>query len=189
MTAKDIAVMKMDSPIPPLSKCTKDKTDKKAKKDKKSKKAKKPKKIKCHGIKNARIKVQIKKTDKKPRRTRHDKRRTRHGIMFVPGKVQAAWEGLWGQEFKVAAVRSHTIGDIKHHIFVMTGVSAERQRLIFAGRVLGDDKTFAFYKIPDGAELTYEDKCFPLDPSSFLYGSQDSRNTRDIGCRRRCWRQ
>ena len=160
--------MKMDSPIPPLSKCKKDKTDKKSKKDKKSNKAKKPKKIK---------------------RQRHDKRRTRHGIMLVPGKVQSAWEGLWGQEFKVAAVRSHTIGDIKHHIFVMTGVSAERQRLIFAGRVLGDDKTFEFYKIPDGAELTYEDKCFSLDPSSFLYGSQDSRNTRDIGCRRPCWRQ
>jgi hypothetical protein len=67
LTAKDIAVMKMGSPIPPLSKCKKDTTDKK---DKKSKKAKKPKKIKCHGIK---------KTDKKPKKDKKSKKGSCHG--------------------------------------------------------------------------------------------------------------
>ena len=148
LTAKEIAVMKIGSPILQLSKSKKDKTDKKSNKDNRSKKAKKPKKVKYDGIK---------KTDEKPKKDNKPKKGNCHGIHCVPGHVLAAENGLWGQAFYVDVEDSTTIDDVKHKIFLWTGVRITSQRLIFAGRVLADDKTLAFYNIPDEAMLTYDD--------------------------------
>jgi hypothetical protein len=152
LTAKEIAVMKMDEDLQ-LAKSKKDKKDEKSKNDKKSKKAKKPKKIK-----NAA-------KDTNNAKNKKNAKGNCHGIMCVPGKVLPNWRSLWGQEFWVAAEDSNTIGDVKHKIFVATGVHTTSQRLIFAGRVLADDKTLAFYNIPDKAKLTYQDTAFTVDRS------------------------
>ena len=150
LNAKEIAEMKMEGELH-LAKCKKYDKDQKSKNDKKSKKAKKPKKIK-----NAA-------KDTNNAKNKNTAKGNCRGIMCVPGKVFPVKGKLWGQEFRVAAKDSNTIADVKYKIFDKTGVRTTAFRILFAGRALADDKTLAFYNIPDEAKLAYQDNLFPAD--------------------------
>ncbi|KAI9269202.1 hypothetical protein BDA99DRAFT_557959 [Phascolomyces articulosus] len=54
------------------------------------------------------------------------------------------------KKFVIAIETSKTVLDLKNAIAEQTEVSAERQRLIYSGRVLKDHDTLADYKIADG---------------------------------------
>ena len=54
------------------------------------------------------------------------------------------------KKFVIAIETSKTVLDLKNAIAEQTEVAAERQRLIYSGRVLKDHDTLADYKIADG---------------------------------------
>jgi hypothetical protein len=124
----------MRTPILHFSKC---------KKDKKSKKAETPKKIKnvATYTNNAKNKNKANGNGKGS------------GCMNVIAVPDAAMDG--GQKIELAVEASDTIGDVKQHIFIATGIWQTNLHLIFAGKGLADGKTLAFYNIPDGSNLTY----------------------------------
>jgi hypothetical protein len=115
----------------------------KCKKDKKSKKAETPKKIKnvATYTNNAKNKNKANGNGKGS------------GCMNVIAVPDAAMDG--GQKIELAVEASDTIGDVKQHIFIATGIWQTNLHLIFAGKGLADGKTLAFYNIPDGSNLTY----------------------------------
>jgi hypothetical protein len=138
-------------PSPPstilgFSKSKKGKNDKTSKKDKQFKKAKKPKKIKNAATYTNNAKNKNKAND-------NGKGSGDMTVICVPDK---AMDG--GQEFQLTVEASDTIGDVKRKLFLLTSILQTNQRLGFAGKCLADNKTLAFYNIPDGAKITYISK-------------------------------
>ena len=68
-------------------------------------------------------------------------------ILDMSGNNQIFIETLTGKKFSLDVKPSETIKNIKAKIQDREGIPAEKQKLVFAGRILEDNTTLADYNI------------------------------------------